>query len=63
MAHFPNEELPPVPLALVEWLERLYPDRLPERDYDLRSVDQAVGRAEIIRLLRRVHEEQLPSLS
>jgi hypothetical protein len=56
-----NEDgFPPVPLALVERLEELFPDRLPDIDEPLDAVEIAkrVGRADIIRLLRDQHEEQ-----
>lgn len=52
--------IPPVPLALIETLEQMFPDRLPEVDesIDLPTIHKLVGRQDIIRLLRAWHNEE-----
>lgn len=50
---------PPVSLELVEWLERLYPDRLPaDHMYDPRELDRKVGQQNVIRYLRGIYNRQ-----
>jgi len=51
----------PIPLiskALVDWLDRLFPDRCPNPNMSDRDVWIAVGRADVVRKLKYEHEQQ-----
>lgn len=54
-----NLKTPAIPLAVVEWLERLYPDRCP----DIRETDREVwlktGQVTVVRKLRQTYESQI----
>lgn len=46
---------PPIPAALVEWLEKVYPDRFPAlpQGQDLQlQLQRVAGNLEVVRLLR-----------
>lgn len=48
------EQFPAVPLALVEALERLYPDCLPETHITMGTLDRKIGQQDVIKTLRQV---------
>lgn len=51
----PTTEPPPmVPLELVEYLERTFPNRLPDLRIEDRELGAAIGRQQIITLLREL---------
>lgn len=52
----PNNDFPAVPLSLLYALERRFPDRLPDVTMPEREIWTAVGRAQIVRFLREMHE-------
>lgn len=47
-----HEELPPITEALIQWLQELYPDRVPQLDTPDREVWAAVGEQTVIARLR-----------
>ena len=55
-----QQQTPHVSLALVEWLEKLFPDRLPDPSAAIsdRVLWAAAGSARVVRKLRQVHEQQ-----
>ncbi len=48
------ETFPAVPLPVIEALERLYPDRLPDDHITERSLDRKIGQQDVIKTLRQV---------
>lgn len=58
----PHEEdlVPLIPPALVEWLERMIPDRVPDvsEEVTLQSIHVEMGRQDVVRLLRAEMERQ-----
>jgi hypothetical protein len=51
---------PPVPLALVEWLEAVYPDRFPKLDITPpHELHRLAGCLEVVRLLRDHAQRQM----
>jgi len=50
--------IPSISKALVDWLDRLYPDRCPNPNMLEREVWIAVGRADVVRKLKHEHEQQ-----
>ena len=51
-------EDPLVPERLVEWLEGIFPDRVPASDATDQQVRVAMGRAEVVRFLRQKCDQQ-----
>lgn len=49
---------PAVPVAVVEWLEALFPDRLPSEPGERDEFVAKVGEQRVIRRLRREFERQ-----
>lgn len=49
---------PAIPLDVIEWLERLYPDRSPVPTDHSRHIWMRAGQAALIRKLRHTHEKQ-----
>ncbi len=54
----PNDHFPPVPTDLLEALERLFPDRLPDLRISDRDLGAAIGANNVVRFLRDMHERQ-----
>ncbi len=50
---------PPIPLNVVEYLERLYPDKAPNTTDDLDLIRVKSGQVSVHRHLRRVYEDQM----
>lgn len=50
---------PEVPLSLLEWLERVYPDRCPSPHEGKREVWMHAGQAHLIRKLRTLYNESV----
>lgn len=55
----PDQQFPYVPPGLLEYLERLYPERTPEPDWDDRKIWMEVGARKIVRKLRSIYDEQV----
>lgn len=56
-----RRDLPPVDPKLVDWLEEVYPDKLPRGDH-IPSRERfafLMGRQSVIRKLRQIYEKQL----
>lgn len=53
-----KNEFPPVPLALIEELERRFADRIPDKVPDPSEVGVLVGHQQVVRFLRREFEKQ-----
>ncbi len=51
-------EDPLIPTKLIEWLEGIFPDRVPASDATDQQVRVAMGRAEVVRFLRQKHDQQ-----
>lgn len=54
-----NVRLPWVDLALLEYLEGLYPDKMPTGMLDGYELGKKVGRVEVVRMLRRLFDDQV----
>lgn len=54
-------KLPHVDLALVEYLEKMNPDKFPDYDYTPWQLGRKSGAIEIVRHLRRLYEDQVKS--
>lgn len=52
----PSDKFPPVPLDLLEALERFFPGQLPSVSTHDRQIWINVGHAEVVRFLRDMHE-------
>lgn len=52
------EKKPYIDPTLIAWLERYYPDRSPEPTWSKREIWIRRGGVDVIRLLKRLHEEQ-----
>lgn len=52
------DEIPRVPKKLVEWLERAYPDRVPDPRDDERELWVSVGKVQVVRSLRALLNQQ-----
>lgn len=50
---------PPVPLDLLEYLERLYPDRAPDPLDSERQIWMKAGQADLVRKLRATHTRHM----
>lgn len=50
--------IPFVTDELLQYLERLYPDKAPEPDHTDREIWMKRGEVGVLRHLRRIHEEQ-----
>ena len=55
----PSTPPPPVSPALVEWLERAFPDRLPETPITQELLGVRIGEQRIIRKLRHIAATQV----
>lgn len=53
------ESVPFIPVELVDWLDKLFPERTPEPTATLDEIRLATGRREVVRFLRHKHEEQI----
>ncbi len=49
-----EDKFPAVPLDLVEHLERLFPDKLPEIHVTDRELGQLIGQSDVVKLLREM---------
>ncbi len=56
--HPTDETFPPVSEALVNRLEEIFPDRCPQLTAKDREIWYRCGQVDIVRYLRRIHEEQ-----
>jgi hypothetical protein len=54
----PESTFPPVSRALLDHLDRLYPERFPRLDESEREIWHAAGARSVVRLLRRHFELQ-----
>ena len=52
------DDFPYVPADLIEALERFFPDRCPRPGTSLEDIHSTMGALEVVRFLRRKHEEQ-----
>jgi hypothetical protein len=52
-----NENLPPVQEALVNWLNEVYPDRMPS-ETDLLDIRYKQGQISVVKTLISIFEEQ-----
>ncbi len=52
-----NENLPPVQEALVNWLNEVYPDRMPT-ETDLLDIRYKQGQISVVKTLISIFEEQ-----
>lgn len=48
---------PPIPIALVEWLEAVYPDRLPSV-LQVEGLHRLAGQLDVVRMLRQHLQRQ-----
>jgi hypothetical protein len=55
-------DTPQIPLEIVEWAERLFPDRCPSLEDPDRKVWYLAGQASVARKLRQEYEAQTPRL-
>jgi hypothetical protein len=55
----PPPRHPPVPLDLLEFLERCYPDRAPDPMDTERTIWMKAGQADLVRKLRAVHTRHM----
>lgn len=55
----PNVRMPWVDLALLEYLEGLYPDKMPTGYLEGYDLGKKVGHVEVVRMLRRLFDEQV----
>lgn len=53
-----RNSFPPVPLALIEELEKRFPDRIPDDVQEHTSFAELVGQQKVIRFLRREFDKQ-----
>lgn len=60
MAH---DKIPAVSRELVEYLERIFPNRCPSITDTNRAIWMAVGHQDVIRKLRSLYEQQSKSVS
>lgn len=54
----PEPDFPDVPTALLEALERAFPDRCPDADLTDAEIRERIGECRVVRFLRRRHERQ-----
>lgn len=52
-----SDRLPPVDKSLIEWLERRFPNQVPDPEDSDRQVWIKVGHQEVIKDLRRILEK------
>ncbi|WMM94898.1 hypothetical protein CRP804_gp20 [Roseobacter phage CRP-804] len=52
------DKLPIIEKSLVEYLERMYPDVCPEISHTEREIFFRRGAVDVVRTLRRIHDEQ-----
>ena len=52
------DQLPVIPKDLLDALELRFPERCPEPEWSEREIWMRVGERRVIRLLRRVYEQQ-----
>lgn len=54
-----DSKLPEVSKGLIEYLERMYPDRLPMSvDVEMKSIYYQMGAVSVINLLKRIVEQR-----
>lgn len=53
-----NTPIPPISKALVDWLDRLFPDECPGLEISDREIWYRAGRADVVRKLKHEHEQQ-----
>lgn len=59
-----DQRLPAVDPQLVEWLTRVFPDKCPDPEDTDREIWMAVGKQEVIKMLRaRVNEQTEDNLT
>lgn len=56
-----SDRMPHVDLALVEYLEKTNPDKIPLHELDMHTYGKLAGKAELIRHLRQLYEDQVKS--
>lgn len=49
---------PPIPAELLEWLEELFPDRLPEGETSTATLHLRIGEQRVVRRLRAEYKRQ-----
>lgn len=53
-----NLKSPAVPIEVVEWLERIYPDRAPDEGESIFKIRHRSGQVSVVRKLRKEYEMQ-----
>ena len=51
--------LPPIDGALVEALDKLFPEKLPEMDSPVRELYYRIGQRSVVKFLREHHKSQM----
>ena len=51
---------PPIGRALILWLEKIYPDRLPRGEVSLQELARLRGQRDLVATLRQWYEAQNP---
>lgn len=54
----PRDTVPPIPRLLLEYLERTYPDRMPDERMTLDEIRVRTGQVTVVRHLRKQYERQ-----
>ncbi len=52
------DQLPVIPKELLDALDQRFPERCPEPEWSEREIWMRVGERRVLRLLRRVYEQQ-----
>jgi hypothetical protein len=58
----PQEPAPYIPTAVLEWLEKQFPERMPRMDSTDREIWANVGAHQVLQRVRRVVAEQSESV-
>lgn len=53
------DTVPFIPLALIEWLDKMFPERTPGPDAPLDQIRVETGKREVVRFLKVKYEEQV----
>jgi len=53
-----QDHIPAIPLDLIQYLSKLYPDQVPNINDSERNIWLKVGQVSVIRKLRQLYEEQ-----
>jgi hypothetical protein len=58
-----SQQAPPIPLNLVEYLERIFPDKAPSLVDPLDTIRFKSGQVAVVRHLRAQYEDQVKNFS